>query len=41
MGVTCAKEGRVELYPIDGGPPTVIQTVAGTPGPMSWQRVAN
>ena len=39
--VTCAKDGSVELYPVDGGPPTVIQTVAGSPGPMSWQRVAN
>lgn len=39
--VTCVKAGSVELYPIDGGPPTILQTVAGSPGFMSWQRLGD
>ena len=37
---SCVKESSIELYPIDGGPPTVIQTIAGLPESMSWQRLA-
>jgi hypothetical protein len=39
--VACVREGQIELYPIDGGPPTVLQTVAGTPGYLSWQRMGS
>ena len=38
---SCVKEGSLELFPIAGGPPTIIETVAGTAGVMSWQRVGN
>ena len=38
---SCLQEGQVGLYPINGGPPTILQLVAGTPGLMSWQRVGN
>jgi Tol biopolymer transport system component len=38
---SCLNEGSIELYPIAGGPPTIVQTIAGTPGIMSWQRVGN
>ena len=36
---SCVTNGSVALYPIDGGQPTIIETVAGTPGFMSWQRL--
>ena len=36
---TCVKEGLIELYPIDGGPPTILR-IAGSPGFMTWQRLA-
>jgi len=38
---SCVQPGQVALYPIDGGPPTILPLVAGTPGLMSWQRVGN
>jgi Tol biopolymer transport system component len=39
--VTCARNGQIMLYPVEGGPPTIIQTMAGSAGYVSWQRVGN
>ena len=39
--VSCLRPGQVALYPIEGGPPTILELAAGTPGIMSWQRVQN
>lgn len=38
---SCVKQGSIELYPINGGPPTNIETPGGSStGYMSWQRLA-
>jgi len=38
---SCLQAGRIELYPIEGGLPRILQLVPGTPGITSWQRVGN
>jgi Tol biopolymer transport system component len=37
--VSCVNDGNIALYPVEGGPPKILETVAGTPGYMSWQRL--